>query len=126
MELEILALEPIILALEPRILAIGALNTGHWSPIFWPEMLPEDVKTFSKKIKSIGSYRISRCNFLKIMVFGWSIPLRLIKSILRAFFLSRKNILVKINPKKRIKCFIQLLKKSSLPNERTTLGILIG
>ena len=65
MELKVLALEPEILArsleywtLEPQILAIGALNTGHRSHIFWPEMLPEDVETFLKKIKNIGSNRI--------------------------------------------------------------------
>ena len=50
--------------LEPWILAIGAINTGNQSYIFGPEMLPEDVQTFLKKMKSIGSNRISRWNFL--------------------------------------------------------------
>ena len=49
--------------------------------IFWgPEMLPEDVQTFLKKMESIGSNRISRCNLLQIMVFGWSIPLSYLKT----------------------------------------------
>ena len=47
-----------VLALEPKILAIEAPNTGHWSHIFGPEMLVEDVETFLKKIKNIGSNRI--------------------------------------------------------------------
>ena len=83
MELEVLALEPKILASELWILDFGAQNTGHWRQkywpselyFFWPEMLPEDVQTFLEKMKSIGSNRISRCNFLQIMVFGWIILL---------------------------------------------------
>ena len=71
-----MAAELKILASEPEILALGATNTGHRSYVFGPDMLPEDVQTFLKKMEIISSNRISRCNFLQIMVFGWSIPLK--------------------------------------------------
>ena len=76
-------MEPKILALEPWILAIAALNSGHRSHKYWQLELHfwariaagRCTNIFEKKIKSIGSNRISRCNFLQIMVFGWIILL---------------------------------------------------
>ena len=49
--------------LEPQILAIGALNTGHRSHIFWPEMLPEDLETFLRKTR-LSYYYVAAIFFL--------------------------------------------------------------
>ena len=73
-----------ILTLEPKILVFEAPNTGHRSHKYRPLVLQcyifglEDVQTFLKKKSetNTGSNRISRCNFLQIIVFGWSIPSR--------------------------------------------------
>ena len=58
LEPKVLPVEPIVLPTEPKVLPFGAKSTFTGATYFWPEMLPENIHTFLKKIKPRGSYRI--------------------------------------------------------------------